>query len=80
MRREWFSVRRVNSRPIAARSIAGRSTPPGSSAVRASRSAATRWAWLSASPISRRPHSASRPPTRRSAAMAARTRSTTKPD
>ena len=71
------SVSRVNIRPIAARSSPGRSTPPASSAVSASRSAATRCAWVSASPISRRPHSASRPPRRRSAAIAARTRSTT---
>ena len=55
----------------------GRSTPPASSADSASRSAATRCAWVSASPISRRPHSASRPPSRGSAAIAARTRSTT---
>ena len=68
------SVSRANIRPIAARSSAGRSTPPASSADSASRSAATRCAWVSASPISRRPHSASRPPSRGSAAIAARTR------
>ena len=62
---------------MAARSRPGRSTPPASIAESASRSAATRCAWVSASPISRRPHSASRPPSRWSAAMAARTRSTT---
>ena len=45
MRLEWFSVSRANSRPIAARSMPGRSTPPASSAVSASRSAATRCAW-----------------------------------
>ena len=77
MRCVWFSVSRVKSRPIAARSMPGRSTPPVSRAVRASRSAATRCAWVSASPMSRRPHSASRPATRWSSAIAARTRSTT---
>ena len=51
---------------------------PVSRLVRASRSAATRWAWLSASPTSRRPHRASRPATLGSASIAARTFSITK--
>ena len=57
---------RWKSRPSSARSDA----PEASSATRPSRSTATRWACVSASPTSRRAHSASRPPTRGSAAMA----------
>ena len=71
IRRVWFSTRRVNIRLMAARSMPGRSTVPVSRLVRASRSAATRCAWLSASPTRRRPHSASRPATLRSASIAA---------
>ena len=46
--------------------------------TRESRSAAMRWAWLSISPTRRRPQSASRPASRGSAWIAARTRSTAK--
>ena len=53
--------------------------PPTIRSVSASRSTATRWAWTSASPTSRRAHSASRPATLGSASIAARTRSTAKP-
>ena len=78
IRRVWFSVRRANIRPTSARSAPRCDIPPTRRAASASRSAATRWAWLSASPTSRRPHRASRPASRGSASMAARTRSTAK--
>ena len=54
MRRVCASVIRPNIRTSSARSAPAPGTAPTSSAVRASRSAATRCAWLSASPTSRR--------------------------
>ena len=57
-------------RPSSARSAPGRPGAPTSRDASASRSTPTRWAWVSASPTSRRPQSASRPPIRGSSAIA----------
>ena len=75
IRAAWFSISRENVRLTATTSTP---SAPMSSAVRPARSTATRCAWLSASPTRRRPHRASRPATRGSASMPARTCSTTK--
>ena len=56
--------------PVEQPDDAGQVALPTSSSVSASRSTATRCAWMSASPTRRRPHRASRPATAGSAAMA----------
>jgi 1-acyl-sn-glycerol-3-phosphate acyltransferase len=75
MRPECASVSRANIRPILPR-CAG--SPPASRRASASRSAAIRWAWPSASPTRRRAHKASRPATEGFAVIASRTRTITK--
>ncbi len=60
-------------RPISPATPDRSPVPSTSSIISASRSASTCWAWLIASPTSRRPHSASRPACPGCAATAART-------